>query len=301
MSKNVSVLVTDLDNTLFDWVDVWHASFSALLEELVRMSGLPRERLLDEIRAVHREHGTSEYAFVVEELPSLRARYPESDLAQVFGPALEARRRARNAALRLYPGVRETLCTLKQRGVLVIGYTESTAFYTSTRVRKLGLDGLLDILYSPADHDLPAGLTRDQVRRHPTEYYRFEHTLHRHTPAGELKPNPILLLDILADAGAGPEGAVYVGDSPMKDVAMAQDAGVTDVLALYGKAQDREAYDLLRRVTHWTDEDVARERRIVERGEVQPAHVLRESFAELLGLFHFARHAAPQRHRAVSA
>ena len=35
------LLVTDLDNTLYDWFDIWHSSFSALLEEVARISGLP--------------------------------------------------------------------------------------------------------------------------------------------------------------------------------------------------------------------------------------------------------------------
>jgi hypothetical protein len=54
-----------------------------------------------------------------------------------------------------------------------------------------------------------------------------------------------------------------VGDSPTKDVAMAQDVGISDVYARYGRAQHTEAYDLLREVTHWSDADVEREKRSV--------------------------------------
>lgn len=294
-----SVLVTDLDNTLYDWVEVWHRSFGAMLDELLRHTGAPRERLLDEIRDVHRAHGTSEYAFLAEELPSVERL--GSSAPRAIEAANEARRRARNLALRLYPGVADTLRSLQAKGVLVVGYTESMAYYSAARVRKLGLDGLLDVLYSPADHDLPNGLTREQVRRHPDEHYRLRQTEHRHTPPGELKPNPALLLDILARSGAEPDAAVYVGDSPMKDIAMARDAGVADVLALYGQAQDRAAYELLRRVTHWSEEDVARERRILERGEVPASHVLHDSLGELRDLFTFAPFSGKRSLRAASA
>jgi phosphoglycolate phosphatase len=290
--KPVTVLVTDLDNTLFDWVDIWHRSFTAMLDVLQRCSEVPTERLLDEIRAIHRRHGTSEYAFLAEELPCLHELPPQRRSAAIAA-ANEARRNARNSATRLYATVRETLEELGRRGVLTIGYTESTSFYTVRRTRMLGLDGVLDYLYSPPDHELPPTHTREHVRRHPPEHYRFFHTVHHHTPTGELKPNPQLLLDILRDAGASPDQAIYVGDSPMKDIAMAQDAGVTDVLALYGKAQDREAYELLRRVTHWTDAAVAREKEILARAEVTPSHVLQRTFSELLRLFSFA--AFPQR------
>lgn len=46
----------------------------------------------------------------------------------------------------------------------------------------------------------------------------------------------------------------------MKDVAMAQKVGVVDVHAAYGVVQHRPEYDLLRRVSHWTADDVECER-----------------------------------------
>lgn len=280
--KRVSVVVLDLDNTLWDWVDVWHRSFSALLAELVRSSGVAREQLIPEIRAVHQKHGTSEYAFLVEELESLRAKgSPETRPEEVHRSAIDAFEHARRAATRLYPTVFETLWALRERGCLVVGYTESMAFYTSRRLRELGLDGLLDYLYSPADHDVPRGLTPEQARRYPADEYRLRKTVHRHTPPGELKPNPAVLASILRDVGARPEDAVYVGDSLMKDIAMAQDAGVADVYAAYGDRRDSGAYELLRAVTHWPDADVQREK------EVRPTStfVLDHCLAQLLARF----------------
>lgn len=36
------VLITDVDNTLFDWFNVWYQSFSAMIEEVERISGISR-------------------------------------------------------------------------------------------------------------------------------------------------------------------------------------------------------------------------------------------------------------------
>ncbi|HEX8684644.1 MAG TPA: HAD hydrolase-like protein, partial [Ardenticatenaceae bacterium] len=104
-----------------------------------------------------------------------------------------------------------------------------------------------------------------------------------------------ILKEIIHDEeiGASVDQTIYIGDSLMKDVAMAQDAGVTDVYAKYGIAQHREEYELLRRVTHWTQEDVERERAIYARATVTPTHVLEESFAEVLDLFEFVPHRRP--------
>jgi hypothetical protein len=145
MKQLVSVVITDLDNTLFDWVEVWYQCFSAMLDSLIAISGVQRETLLSEIKQVHERHGTAEYAFLVEELPSLAHLCPEQDRAVVYSAAIDAYRDARRKYLMTYPGVTDTLKTLNDAGVLIIGYTESMSFYTNYRVRRLGLDGLTDI------------------------------------------------------------------------------------------------------------------------------------------------------------
>ena len=225
--------------------------------------------------------------FSIEELPSLVSKHPGEDLAKRYEAAIDDYRKARRETLHLYPGVFDTLREIRSAGCLIVGYTESMAYYSNYRMRRLKLDGLLDYLYSPADHDLPAGLTRQQIRKYPAEQYQLHKTIHRHTPKGVLKPNPSVLVDILRDIHANAGHAIYVGDSPVKDISMAQDAGVIDVYAGYGHAQDREGYELLRRVTHWTDDAVEKEKQVkVE--QIAPTYTLTR-FDELLTLFDFER------------
>lgn len=70
----------------------------------------------------------------------------------------------------------------------------------------------------------------------------------------------------------------------MKDIRMAQTAGVLDVHAKYGEAQRRPEYDLLRRVSHWPDEVVSHERQLLEDPEIEPTVSLVHGFYELLPL-----------------
>jgi beta-phosphoglucomutase-like phosphatase (HAD superfamily) len=184
----------------------------------------------------------------------------------------------------MYPGVLETLEELKDRGCLLVGYTESMAFYSNYRLRKLGLDRILDYVYYPADHDLPEGLTREQVRLYPQEHYLLRRTIARHTPKNERKPNKKVLLDIIEDIGATPGEVAYVGDSLIKDIVMAQQAGVADVWAKYGVANDRTEYELLRRVTHWSKDLVVQEAQISET-QIRPSYVIATSFNEMKELF----------------
>ena len=283
MKPEATLVITDLDNTLWDWVEMWSAGFEAMLSALVSRSGVTREVLESEIRAVYRVHGTSEYAFLIENLPSLQALHPGECLPDVYDDAIHAYSKARNAVMHPYPGVVETLERLRLLGCPVIAYTESMWFYSMRRVKRTGLDGLLQCVYSPPDHATPS----DLHRYYEQSEYALEATEHRTTPPGEKKPNPLILLDIVNDSRADPSSTVYVGDNLLKDVGMAQDAGVLDVYAKYGLAQHRPSYDVLRRVTHWQEEDVEREKRSLVRSEVVPTYTLETSFAQLLDLFDF--------------
>jgi phosphoglycolate phosphatase len=194
----------------------------------------------------------------------------------------------RRQTLRLYSGVLDTLRAIRVAGALVVAYTESRAYYADYRVRTLGLDGVLDYLYSPPDHALPDGVTPSLIRRYPPEHYRLKGTIHRHTHEGVWKPDAAILQGILHEVGAAPGEGAYVGDSLIKDVAMAQRAGVTDVFARYGDVRNRPGYALLRRVTHWPPAMLAGSERLTE-AEILPTHVLTDGYAELLGLIDFRR------------
>jgi FMN phosphatase YigB (HAD superfamily) len=277
-----STLIVDMDNTLFDWVQLWYQTFTALLDGVELASGVKLRDIEAQIRSVHQRHGTSEYAFLLDSLPALEPFRQGRPASEVFISAIRAFRAARKTYLNLYPSVAETLLKIKGSGAQIIAYTESLRHYSFYRVKRLGLDGVIDYLYSPEDHAIP-----DTIRRYyADDFYSFKYTKHRFTPPGELKPNAHILATILSDCGSLAEEAVYVGDSLHKDMAMANAAGVTSAWARYGETQGGEAYSLLKRVTHWTDDDVLREAEI--RALPAQADVILDShFGQVLDHFRF--------------
>jgi phosphoglycolate phosphatase-like HAD superfamily hydrolase len=283
----ITVVILDLDNTLFDWVEIWYQSFGAMLEELVRTSGVERETLLQDFKVVFTRHGTSEYAFALEELACLLAKHSREEIPKFYASAINAYRSARKRALRLFPGVDETLRRLRSLGCLLIGYTESMACYTQFRMRALELDRCLDYLYSPPNHDLPPGMSpyapwmMDFVVDPP-----LRRTMARYTSHGEVKPNRRILLEIVRDVGVSRDAVLYVGDSLFRDISMANNAKMASAWAKYGIAAGPAEYELLVRVTHRPAAMVKQEQNLTTE-QVKPTLILDNSLAEIFSAFRF--------------
>jgi FMN phosphatase YigB (HAD superfamily) len=281
MTSRPAVLITDLDNTLYDWVTYFAVSFEAMLSPLTHLLGVSKEQLIQEFKELHQHYGTSEQPFIALELPSVRAHFQglgRAALLQKLDEPLHAFNRARKETLRLYPGVAETLAALVASGVTVVGHTEAPTVNAYYRVQLLGIDRYFRRLYVRSSawegHPIP----EREVALHPPS------DLVREVPKSERKPNPTLLQDICEREGFSTGDAWYVGDSLVRDISMAKMAGVRAIWARYGTDYDPRMWSLLVRITHWTDEDVSREEELRNRFDrVKPDYVL-DSFSELLDI-----------------
>ncbi len=285
-----TLLVIDLDNTIWDWFDAWYKSFTALLDGLEDATRIPRGELEKHIRPIHQARSTSEYSWLIEELDILKPFVGAgSTLRETFDDAIHRQNSARKSSTRLYPKVLETLLRVKEAGVPIVAYTESISYWTEWRIRVLGLDGVIDRLYSSPDHDEPAGISPETMRTLPQENYGLKVTEHHHVPVGVVKPSQIVLGEIIEHYASPAREVVYVGDSLMKDIAMAQKAGVQDVYAQYGDSHKDQRYSQLQRVSHWPDIAVATEQSNLPGVLPIPNYVLEEGFDQILDLFEFNR------------
>ncbi len=285
MRPRISLLILDFDNTLFDWFHTWYHSFSPFLDELLRISGVPRDVLVNQIRDVHRRHGTSEYAFLLQELPCLNLGLDPTQLMEKYASAIQIFREERQSNLATYPDVVPVLTDIKKQGCKIAIFTESKGFYSSYRLRKLGLDVLVDALFSPDDHSIPDHIDLATHRTKDDSSYILENARHITLGPDMIKPAPNILLNIIWEFGAAVTDTAYVGDSLPKDIQMAQTAGVIDVFAKYGVARDNPKYRLLREVSHWTPEMVEAEKPFHNK-HVLPTHELSQ-FSDVLNLFEF--------------
>lgn len=285
-----TLLITDLDNTLYDWVTFFSRSFSAMVDALVDELGFDREELLDEFHAVHRRLGDSEQPFAVLELPCIREHFGTLDrlaLKQRLEGPLRAFNSERKKALKLYDSVAETLAVLQESAVLIVGHTESMKANAYYRLAKLGIVDCFCRLYALDSSGYP-GHPDPERASELSPPASFVHAL----PRSRRKPNPEVLLEICDREGVAPEDAWYVGDSLTRDIGMARAAGVTAVWARYGTFYDPGLWETLVRVSHWTEEDVRREVELKRRtGTVRPDFTI-DSFGDLIAILGVEREPA---------
>jgi len=282
----VRLVITDVDNTLYDWLSFYIPSFLAMVQEIHRISGVDVSSLKQSFRKVHQAQGTSEYAFAIQELDALEAidagLSPDERLKK-YDSAIHAFRSSRKKTLHLYPGVKETLQRLRYAGVMVVAHSDSMMSYTSRRLRQLDVDGLLTAVCAPRDHGIPAALDPASIRRVPGSAVESR-TLHLEFSPGIRKPNPATVTPVLEALSVPREQALYVGDSLSRDVLLARRAGIADVWAKYGSRRDEVLYRELLEITYWTETEVAEEERLREEIGGSAASNAIDSFSEILPL-----------------
>ncbi len=276
------LVICDLDNTLYDWVGYFVDAFYALVDEAVNLMDCDRERLLDDLREVHRKHHDSEHPFSLLEADIVRRLYAgktRTEIASLLDPALHAFNSRRKASLALYPDVRETLNILEEANIRLVAHTESKLYSVVDRLTRLDLAKYFSRIYCrersnsihPHAHraeEFLSGFAMEKVVE-----------LRNH----QRKPNREVLLEICAREGVAPANTAYIGDSMARDVLMAKRADVTAIWAKYGTVSQRADYESLIRVSHWSRGDIDRERALSkEASTVAPDFVAENSFREML-------------------
>ena len=277
--RQIDLAVFDLDNTLYDWYASFLPAFYSMVDVAVSILKCDREQLLDELRSVHVKHHDVEHPFSLLETETViefSRRHNPAEVRLILDPAFHAFNKARKDNLALFPDVRSTLDELRSRQIRLVAFTDSSYFATLRRIRQLDLINVFERIFCRAKSEstvpFPVQPPEDNLTAITTEL-----------PANETKPDPAVLRDIAAVERTMPLSMAYVGDSIAKDVLMAKKAGCFAIWARYGVHRDREMYERLVRISHWTDADVLRERNFAEEARtVAPDFTCEKSIAEIL-------------------
>ena len=235
-------VVTDLDNTLYPWVDYIVPCLEAMVASLEATTGLPRIRIVQSLKAVYDKHGSNEYPFAIQQSDIFKPYERDFDSFSklVVDPARRAFSSARERWLRPFPGVVDTLAEIRRRGLSVIALTDAPRNAAELRLKWLDLDAHFDAVYTLPGYVLPQNVDPEIRRRHEAGHYFSKKTRVIELPRRAEKPNPTGLRRILRDFKLEPSEVLYVGDSVKKDMGVAKACGLLGVWAEYGTYVSRE-------------------------------------------------------------
>ncbi|MDF1562676.1 MAG: HAD family hydrolase [Deltaproteobacteria bacterium] len=236
MKASYRAVITDMDGTLYSWVDYIVPALEAMVTSLQQTTGLPRIRIVQSLKEVYERYDTNEYAFAIQESSIFREYAQDFDSfnSLVITPARKAFSDCRRRFLRPYRGVLPTLRTLRARGVRIVALTDAPRSPAERRLKQLELDGLVDALYSLEGFAVPDLVDPAVKIREQEGYYRSALGLVVELPRTHEKPSPLGIQRILSDFDLAPEEVLMVGDNLKKDVAAAAAAGVQAAWAEYG-------------------------------------------------------------------
>jgi FMN phosphatase YigB (HAD superfamily) len=284
------LLICDLDNTLYDWVAYFVPAFYAMLDKAVEVLGCDREKLLDDFREVHQRYHDSEHPFALLETATINERFKgreRHEIAEMLDAAFHAFNAMRKRYLKLHPGVKETLECIRGRGIRVVAHTDSQLFGVVDRLTRLHLTDYFSNIYCRERPQL--GHPDPDIGERWLDNFPMQKV--RELSKRQMKPDPKVLTEICNTEGVTCPEAAYIGDSIARDILMAKKAGVFGIWAKYGATLDSDEYAKLVRVTHWTKDDVEREKQLKKDAEsIRPDFVAENSFAEiLLAIFPYER------------
>jgi len=231
----IRAVVTDLDNTLYPWVDYIVPSLEAMVDSLVATTGLPRVRIVQSLKEVYTRYESNEYPFAIQESDIFKPYERDFDSFNrlVVDPARRAFKASRDRWLKPYPGVKATLDWIKEQGLTLVALSDAPRNAAELRLKFMQLDGHFDALYTLPGYELPANVDPAIRRREEAGHYRSR-TAVRELPREAEKPSPAGLARILEDFDLRGAEVIYVGDNVKKDMPVAKACGAVGVWAEYG-------------------------------------------------------------------
>lgn len=240
-----AVLITDLDNTLYDFSIYYQAGLEAVVATIRDEFSLSSDQVVRRLREVYHRHGTIEYPFAIEEFPEVH-NLPQGR-RQLFARHVVSSFWV-NATRRLEPyrTVRDTLYHLARQQVALIAYTDAPIVEAARRLRWLGflgqVSGIVGQQWSRRKRCTMLLLMSDLPG-----HTRHGRKLVLRTSRDERKPSRLVYERIAHRLGSAAENITVIGDSIRRDLMPALELGCTVVWARYG-LRDHATEGLLRDV-----------------------------------------------------
>lgn len=271
------LLIADLDNTLYNWVDFFAPSFRGMVHVLARVMKVSEEVLIESFRKVYNERGSLEYSFTIQELDIIK-NYSETEIEKFVELGQKVFSRVRRKNLKPYEGVKETLEQLYNAGILIVGVTNAPVHHAKMRLWQLKIDKYFFGLGGWEGNTLPHDEFADEIiKKEKSGRYRTRIEKYWQFSNEEMKPNPFAYLNIISKLNVSHKKTYVIGDSMSKDIIPAKEIGAIGIWAKYGMKYSQKNFDTLLKITHW---DQSKINDVYKDFSVKPDYVI-NSFSEL--------------------
>lgn len=298
MSKSkYKLLVMDIDNTFFDWVNYYVPCIEKMVETVSKLTDVDEDTLMSECKAVFTAEGSIEYPFVVQQLPSVGGAFSHDYkriLKEVVEPARDTFLEEAGKKLELYQGVLETVSAIRKSfpDLKVAALTDAPRYVAMWKLNKLGVLDFFDAIYGLVDPRIP--VSRDGkhvlvdeeilIKNLVGSQFDFKGTV-RILPDEYEKPGKrgfkTVLMDFDLDESTEDRASVlWVGDNVRKDVGLGNLMGVDTAWAKFGTGLSDDIMARLKRFS--PDVNVSKNISVSTSTEgYEPTYVL-ERFSDLL-------------------
>lgn len=245
------LLITDLDNTLYNFIDYFAPSFRGMVHALAKKISIPEDELIPQFKKVFANHGSLEYGFVVQELSCVQER-SQSDILDLIKIAKGAYSRVRQKNLEPYPNVKETLSWINQQGIIIVGVSNAPYFHALRRLRQLKIEKYFTGLV--AWEGVPFSIdkySKEIIEKELSGEYKTKIKKLWKLPKNKLKPNTDGYLIVMNEFAVKNRDCYILGDSISKDVQPAEQIGAKGIWARYGEAVIQKNLETVLSISNW--------------------------------------------------
>ncbi len=229
--EEITDVLFDGDNTIWDWVTYAAHAYDAMLQCIVDETKKPENEVVAAMKAFYTEAGTLEHEGLIQgmEAQGFFTDVPNFDHDELIHKAQKVFSEMRRKHLRLYDGIQNVIETLAKHGKCVRIITDAPEFQAKMRVRHFKLDPFIKDVYAMAGTsiDLPEKFQKRRDDGHyNVDFPTFITELEK--PYSDLES----ILKMTPEQIS--RHVLIIGDNPKKDIELAKRFGCRAIYASYG-------------------------------------------------------------------
>jgi len=196
----IKAVIFDLDNTLIDFLKMKRIAVEEAVEAMIDAGlAVPKKKALDELYSIYFKEGIEDPLIFQKFLKKIAGEVDYKKLAY----AIVAYRKAREGFMHPYPGARQTLSKLKEKGLKLAIVSDAPKLKAWIRLVSMRIDDYFDVVVALED-------------------------------TGRKKPSTLPFRAALKKLKVNPSECLMVGDWPERDLKGAKKLGMKTCFAKYG-------------------------------------------------------------------